>query len=304
MVIGVDLGATNLHAGVIDAKGVIKKEIVYTYTKSSRHAVIDEIADVIRSLKGLYPSIEKAGIVCAGSVDTLKGIVIDAPNMADWRQVPIVDILKEETGLDIRLDNDAVGAALSEGWLGKARGVSTFIAVTLGTGVGVGVVVDGKVFRGGLRRGTEWGHIMMSMDSLYRCGCGNMGCIETFCSATALMKLARSRGMKVFSAQEVCLAAERNDDLALEVLDEYARFLAIAMYNYIIVLGPEVIVLSGGLSGSSRLFLPKAVGYLKGFMHGRVYMMPPGGVVSTDFFSQAGFIGAAYLCMKDRYIEL
>jgi predicted NBD/HSP70 family sugar kinase len=131
-----------------------------------------------------------------------------------------------------------------------------------------------------------------------------MGCIETYCSATALVYLARDSGMNnISSARDVCRLAEEDDAPALSVLDKYSRFLATALYNYIIILNPEMIVLGGGLSTSARLFLPKAKQYLKTFFNEREDIKP-GEIVATSFPDQAGIIGAAYLCMEHKRIAV
>jgi len=304
VVIGIDLGATNIHAGVIDEEGtIIEEEVKKAHYDIGKDAVIGQLIDIIQSFHHKFPTIKKAGFVCPGPMDIKEGVLLNLTNHSDWGVIPIVDILKDSTGLDITFDNDATGAALAEGWVGRAKDLSTFMAITLGTGVGTGIVLGGKVYRS-TTGGSEWGHIMMSLDGSYKCGCGNMGCIETYCSATALVYLARDSGMNnIASARDVCLLAEEDDALALSVLDKYSRFLAIALYNYIIILNPEMIVLGGGLSTSARLFLPKAKQYLKTFLHEREDIKPVE-IVATSFPDQAGIIGAAYLCMEHKRIAV
>jgi len=308
MVIGVDLGATNIHAGLVDEEGRISEEVIRGYDCTSKHDVIEVLLDVLSSLKdkarSVKKSVKKIGLVCPGPVDIDSGLLINVTNLPEWGEVPIRDMISDATGMDVHLDNDAVGAVLAEAWVGKARGLNTFMAVTLGTGVGTGVVLDGRVFRGGRRKGTEWGHLIMSGKGLYRCGCGNDGCIETMCSATALVRLAQKRGLNVLSAKDVCKAAADKDIIALEVMDEFSYNLARALYNYSLVLGPEIIVICGGLSASHELFLPGVRKHFTGLFSGREYMMPPMGVEATRFPDNAGIIGAAYLCMEDRRIGL
>ncbi len=304
MVIGIDLGATNIHAGLVDKDGNVSEHVVRGYAERSKHAVVDTLLEVVSSLKSKDSSVQKIGLVCPGPVDIDAGLLMNVTNMPSWGILPIKSMVRDATGMDVCLDNDAVGAALAEAWVGKARGLDTFITVTLGTGVGTGVVLNRKVFRGGRRKGTEWGHVIMSRQGLYRCGCGNDGCIETMCSATALVMLAIEKGLDVTSAVDVCSAAENQDRTALDVMDEYSFNLARALYNYIMVLGPEIVVLCGGLSASHGLFLPRVREYLKELFTGKEYMMPPLGVEVTDYPNHAGIIGAAYLCMEDRHIGL
>ena len=303
MVIGVDLGGTNIHAGVVAGDGTLREFLTRPYEQGSAAKVLEALSDAIRTLKDQYPQVRKVGVVAAGQIDRRTGTILKPVNIAGVDKLPLVQALEENTGLRVVCDNDAVGAALAEGWIGKAKNAATFIAVTMGTGIGTGVVIDKRIFRGGLDLGCEWGHVGMSHDSLYRCGCGNLGCTETWCSASALVQQARAKGMVVDSAMEVCRRAENDDPLAGEVMDEFARYLALALYNYTVILNPEVIVIGGGLSASSYLFLPKARELLSERLRSRPYMLPPEGVVCSSFPGDAGVLGAAYLCMEGGRIK-
>jgi glucokinase len=255
-------------------------------------------------MKKKYPEVKRAGLVAAGQIDRKRGLLLYPVNIKGLTEVPVVEILQEKTGLALFCENDAVGASLAEGWVGMAAASSTFLTVTLGTGVGTGVVLHSKVVHGGLNLGCEWGHIAMGFDSVYKCGCGNFGCIETFCSATALTNLAISDGLEVRTAREVCLLASSGNALALKVLEKYSSFLGIALYNYTIILNPEVIIIAGGLSKSSVLFLGRATEKLKEMLRARPYMFPPKGVVCSIFPDHAGVLGAAYLCMEKGRITI
>lgn len=303
MVIGVDLGGTNIHAGVVAGDGSLREFVVRPYEQGSGAKVLEALSDTIRTLKDQYPQVRKVGVVSAGQVDRRTGTILKPVNIAGVDKLYVVEALEESTGLAIVCDNDAVGAALAEGWIGKAKDAATFITITMGTGIGTGVIIDKRVFRGGLDLGCEWGHVAMGRDSLYRCGCGNPGCIETWCSAPALVQQARGKGMVVDSAVEVCLRGETGDPLAGEVLEEFAQHVALALYNYTIILNPEVIVIGGGLSASAYLFLPKARELLAERLRTRPYMMPPGGVVCSSFPGNAGVLGAAYLCFEGGRIR-
>lgn len=304
MVIGLDLGGTNIHAGVVAEDGTLLECIVRPYEQGSAARVLDALSECIRSLKDKYPQISKAGVVSAGQVNRRTGYVINPINIAGVDKLPLVQNLEETTGLSIACDNDAVGAALAEGWFGKAKEASTFITITMGTGIGTGVIIDKRVFRGGLDLGCEWGHVAMRRDSLYECGCGNTGCIETWCSATALIHLARAKGMVVDTALEVCRRGEAGDPLAADVFEEFAQNLALALYSYTIILNPEVIVIGGGLSASAELFLPKARELFAERFRRRPYMMPPENIVCSAFPDNAGVLGAAYLCLEGGRIKV
>ncbi|HQP32132.1 MAG TPA: ROK family protein [Deltaproteobacteria bacterium] len=303
VVIGVDLGGTNIHAGVVAGNGSLREFVVRPYEQGSAAKVLEALSESILALKDRYPQVRKVGVVAAGQVDRRTGSILKPVNIAGVDRLPLVEALEESTGLSVVCDNDAVGAALAEGWVGKAKDAQTFITVTMGTGIGTGVIIDRRVFRGGLDLGCEWGHVAMGRDSLYRCGCGNPGCIETWCSASALVYEARAKGMVVDSAMEVCRRAENDDPLAGEVMEEFAQRVALALYSYTIILNPEIIVIGGGLSASAYLFLPKARELLIEKLRSRPYMMPPGGVVCSSFPGDAGVLGAAYLCSEGGRIR-
>ncbi len=303
VVIGVDLGGTNIHAGVVAGNGSLREFVVRPYEQGSAAKVLEALSESILALKDRYPQVRKVGVVAAGQVDRRTGSILKPVNIAGVDRLPLVEALEESTGLSVVCDNDAVGAALAEGWVGKAKDAQTFITVTMGTGIGTGVIIDRRVFRGGLDLGCEWGHVAMGRDSLYRCGCGNPGCIETWCSAPALVYEARAKGMVVDSAMEVCRRAENDDPLAGEVMEEFAQHVALALYSYTIILNPEIIVIGGGLSASAYLFLPKARELLIEKLRSRPYMMPPGGVVCSSFPGDAGVLGAAYLCSEGGRIR-
>lgn len=303
MVIGVDLGGTNIHAGVVAEDGTIQEFIVRAYTKGSCELVMNALIDCILTLKDQYPAVKKVGVVAAGQMDRARGVLLYPVNIDGLDEVPLVSILAQGTGLSIACENDAVGAALAEGWIGKASQATNYISITMGTGIGTGVIVDGRVYRGGLNLGCEWGHVAMSMDGLYQCGCGNRGCIETFCSATALVHLARAKGMVIDTALEVCRRTEAGDPLARNVLDQFARHLAVALYNYTMLLNPEVIVIGGGLSASADLFLPQAIEGLREMLKRRPYVLPRE-IVCSAFPRDAGVLGAAYLCLEGGRIHV
>jgi glucokinase len=304
MVIGIDLGGTNIHAGVVDNEGNILDYIARPYSKGECDEVMGAIVETVLGLKEKYPEVKRAGLVSAGQVDRKRGLLLYPVNIKGLTEVPVVEILQEKTGLVLFCENDAVGAALAEGWVGMAASSSTFITVTLGTGVGTGAVLHNKVLHGGLNLGCEWGHIAMGLESVYKCGCGNSGCIETFCSATALAQIAVSDGLDIKSAKDVCMLASSGDALALKIMEKYSSYLGIALYNYTIILNPEVIIIAGGLSRSSGLFLSRAIEKLREMLSTRPYMFPPKGVVCSTFPDYAGVLGAAYLCMEKGRIVL
>jgi glucokinase len=304
MVIGIDLGGTNIHAGVVNSSGSIIEYVTRPYSKGECDVVMGAIIETVNDLKQKHPEVKRAGLVSAGNVDRKRGLLLYPVNIKGLTEVPVVEILQEKTGLSVFCENDAVGATLAEGLVGKAASTSSYITVTLGTGVGTGCVLHNHVLHGGLNLGCEWGHVTMGMDSVYRCGCGNYGCIETFCSATALLEIARHEGLKAETPKDVCAMAASGDTLAGKIMDMYSHYLGRALYNYAVMLNPEIIVLAGGLSKSADLFLFKATEILRQMFSSRPYMFPPKGIACSEFPDKAGVLGAAYLCIEGGRIKI
>ena len=301
--IGFDLGATNLHAGVVSETGQLQDVLIRQYPGNDFDTVISLVCETVAKFRNRFPDISRMGVVCPGQVQVDQGLLINPINMDGWGSVALVKILEEKTGLRVFLDNDAVGAALAEGWIGQARDMQTYICVTLGTGVGTGVVIDGRVFRGAGGYGCEWGHIAMEADGPYECGCGNRGCIETHCSATALVRLAADNGIAAATAREVCNLADAGNGAALRTMEVFSQYLAQALYNYIMILNPETVVLCGGLSAAAPLFLARVKESVAARLSRRRHMLPSGGVRVSGFSDESGIIGAAYLCLEEGRIK-
>ncbi len=293
MLMGIDLGGTNIHAGVVTSDGELVKSVVKGHDGTN---VMQDVLRVIEALRSDFPDVACVGVACPSQVDKSRGVLLHAANIPELNDFPLVSFLEDATGLKINIDNDATAAALAEGWVGMARQARTFMSVTLGTGVGTGVVLDGAVYRGGQGWGSEWGHLMITDGSLYRCGCGNYGCIETHCSATALYKSGLHAGLDVASAKDVCGLVRGGDAAAVAVMAEYAQYLGRALYSYSCIIAPETIVLGGGLTAASDLYLPAAKAVLAELFAPRPHMIPE--VVCTAFPSHAGIVGAAYLCLE------
>lgn len=299
MFIGIDLGGTNLHAGVVGADGRLLRTNVAKHLGSN---VLAEIKAAVNELKRAFPEVRGLGLAVPGQIDQRSGELLLVTNLRSLEGLNLGRELAAMTDLPVRVENDAVAAALAEGWVGQASAASTYLSLTLGTGVGSGVVANGRVFKGGGGYGSEWGHLPLAGEGYFRCGCGNAGCIETFCSATALVKLAQRRGIETESARKVCDLATAGDELALAVMDVFAAQLARALYAYTMILGPELIVIGGGLARGAELFLPAAQAMLEQSLASRPYMLPQ--IKVSDFASEAGIIGAACLCRADSRIQV
>lgn len=290
---GVDLGGTNIHAGVVTSDGRLVESIVRPHDGGD--GVLDQLVSVVGELKQRWPRVQRMGLACPSRMDRERGVLLNTMNIPSLQDVPVVALLEAETDLEVTLEHDAAAAALGEGWVGSARDVQTYLVLTLGTGVGTGVVINGEVFRGPRGTGCEWGHLFLDEEGPYRCGCGNVGCIETLCSATALVHLARGEGCVVTEARDVCSAAREGDAGALAALDRYAAGLARALHTYTLILAPELVILSGGLAAACDLFLPRTEKLLAASLRG-MDCDPPELVVS-GLPDSAGLLGAARMCL-------
>ena len=280
LIVGVDLGGTNIVVGTVaeDGSCLYGLRRCNTPLDSGPEGVVDQILEMVRDslsetrakVEGSDVEIVGIGIGSPGPLDTQKGIVITTPNLG-WRNFPLRDRIGERAELPATLDNDANCAILGEWWLGAARGASVVVGLTVGTGVGGGIIIDGQVFHGASDIAGEFGH--MTIDSTgRRCNCGNYGCLEAYASGPAIsgraiegVKAGASTrlpdyvdgDLSAITPQVVYEAAHDGDELALEVVKDTARFLGAGVSNLINIFNPEVVVICGGVTlAGDRLFAP------------------------------------------------
>jgi glucokinase len=240
-------------------------------------AVADRIVHMIRASveatrRELGPGIAVAGVGVGapGPLDTARGIVIVAPNLG-WKDMPLRDRVARATGLDATLENDANCATLGEWWRGAARDARFVAGITIGTGIGGGIVLDGKIYHGASDVAAEFGHTTIDITGR-RCKCGNYGCLEAYASGPAIAARAVEEiqagtpstiaryvdgDLARITAATVYQAAQDGDELAQEVVRDTARFLGAGVANFVNILNPEVVVLAGGVAqAGERLFTP------------------------------------------------
>ena len=310
--LGIDLGGTNIVAGVVDEnfKVIAKAE---TKTKAVRPAA--QIADDMAKMA--FEAIEKAGlkiddisgfgIGTPGSVDAKTGTIIYANNL-EFHNVPIADMLKERTGKDFFVANDADSAAYGEYTAGAGRGANDFVMITLGTGVGGGIIIDGKIRAGHNGAGGELGHTVIQMNG-EACTCGRDGCFETYASATALIRQTKQAMIKNTSSimWDICDndiakvsgrtafdAMRKGDEAAKKVVDTYISYLGVGITNFINIFQPDVFCIGGGISKEGATLvdpLKKIVGY-----DNYARTIEKKTVIKTAMLgNDAGIIGAAYI---------
>jgi glucokinase len=277
-VLGIDIGGTNLVVGAVadDGSRVVGLHTEPTGAAHGPDAVVDRIVTMVEATIAATGEIDPAadvvgaGIGSPGPLNTKSGVVILTPNLG-WSNMPLRDRISARLGLPASLDNDANCALMGEWWLGAARGARNAVAFTLGTGVGGGLVIDGKLYHGASDVAGEIGHITIDTNGR-RCSCGNDGCLEAYTSGPAIARRAveaieagaeTSLGLSAgedpsrITAQTVYEAAAAGDPLALEVVQDTARYLGTGVANLINILNPEVVVICGGVTrAGDHLFVP------------------------------------------------
>lgn len=247
-VIGVDIGATRLKAGIVDAQGNLAN---FTVTPTLAHegpqSIMGRVLDLVKRLLDRVPGVVGIGVGSAGRIDCSQGIVKFATdNIPGWSGTRIGPLLSERFGLPVMVDNDANAAAIAEGWLGAAQGCSNYLCLTLGTGIGGAMVVDGCVVRGAHYSAAEFGHMVLYPGG-ERCTCGGEGCMEQYVSGPALVRRANRVGLSCNSAEEVMDACRENNDNAVRVLKDFVLDLAWSLISLQNIFDPEVTVLGGGI---------------------------------------------------------
>lgn len=276
-IIGVDLGGTNIVVGAMPEDGSRQCVVRTQATRSDQgsETVIDRIvqlvelviADTRAETGAARDDFLGIGIGAPGPLDREKGVVIVAPNLG-WQNVPLRDLISDALGLPATLDNDANCATLGEWWQGAARGGRNVIGLTIGTGIGGGLILDGRLYHGSSDVAGEIGHATIDSTGR-RCKCGNYGCLEAYASGTAIAERAREaleRGsegsllpqladgdLERITSETVYEAAARGDGLARELVQETARFLGAGIANLLNIFNPDVVVIAGGVTRAGAL---------------------------------------------------
>lgn len=272
-VIAVDIGGTNLRFGIVKKTGQIIHKIVRpTEADAGRDAVIKNIINGIDEI--LYLSkIKKSSILgislaTPGFIDINKGIITFSPNLPGWRNVNLGKIIKDSLGIPVTIENDANAAAFGERWLGAGKNSSNLLCITMGTGIGGGIILDNKIWHGDKGMAGEIGHITVNPDGPL-CNCGNYGCLEAYSSGTgiinriidamkkgkktALLSMIKN-GINEITPEKIFLAAKKGDQISLELVEDAGKYLGIAISDFANLLNIKTIILYGGLVSSFSLF--------------------------------------------------
>ena len=255
---GVDLGGTTVKIAYFDETGnLLEKWEIPTVTENNGAQILPDIAISIRQYIECNQLDESnilgLGIGVPGPVDA-KGVVNKCVNLG-WGVFDIAEELSRLTGFPVKAANDANVAALGEYWMGGGKGYEDMVFITLGTGVGGGIVIEGKLLYGTHGSGAEIGHMVLNRNETAVCGCGKCGCVEQYCSATGISRMAKMHGMGDKTCKEIFDAGKEGDPAAVAVLDEYFEYLGEFVGSLCNVVDPEIVVLGGGVSKAGQMLL-------------------------------------------------
>ncbi|MCY9434767.1 ROK family glucokinase [Bacillus haynesii] len=311
--VGVDLGGTTVKLAFVSAYGEILHKWEIPTDKSGKTVTVSIAKAIDSKLKELGKPkhiLKWLGMGAPGPVNTETGIVYKTTNMG-WENYPLKDHLEAETGIAAVIENDANIAALGEMWKGAGDGAKDLILVTLGTGVGGGIIVNGEIVRGQNGAGGEIGHICSVPEGGAPCNCGKSGCIETIASATGIVRIAKEkiesdhrdtsmRACPDLTARDIFEAARKNDPVAGEVVDYVANHLGMVLGNLASSLNPSKIVIGGGVSKAGEILRSKVEQSFSRFVFPRAGEAAE--IVIASLGNDAGVIGGAWIA-KNQWLK-
>ena len=311
--IGIDLGGTNIKAGIVDNNGnILRSDSIETKKGAGAKVLIQDMAKLVQRLIDLEgitaDKIKHIGIGVPGIADNQAGIVVKAVNI-NFSNVNIRHEMQKYFDVPVYVENDANCAALAESLFGEAKGVKNSITLTLGTGIGGGIIINNEIYQGSNCAAGELGHISLIMDGEL-CGCGRRGCFEAYASATALKNQAISTvrdnkdtlmyekvngDIDKIDAKVVFDCAKANDKVANQIVDKYIKYLTEGIITLINVFQPDVIAIGGGVSNAGQYFLDKVRNVIKNSYEMARDLDKRTVVCQAKLGNSAGIIGAAFL---------
>ena len=315
VVLAIDLGGTKIIAAVISHQGqIMARESYLTLAEEGPQPVIDRIfsaTDHLLGVSDIDPSqLHSISIASAGAVDFEQGVVTSSPNLPGWRDIPLRDMVSRKYRVKTFLINDASAAALGEHQFGAGKGVNNLIYLTVSTGIGGGIIIDGKLYLGPSGSAGEVGHMTIDVNGP-ECSCGNIGCLEMLASGKAIAREAIRRisqgeessltkmvegKLEDTTAEKVGAAAEGGDSLALEVISQAANYLGVGMVNLVNIFNPEMIIVGGGVAQMGDLLLVP----VRRVAEERAFKLPAQAVriVPARLGDSAGVLGAAVFAFQ------
>ena len=310
--IGIDLGGTKLSAARVDESGrILARRKVDTQADEGAAAVLRRLVSLAESLK--TPSVKAVGIGSPGQIDYENGILAgEAVNIPGARNIDICSPVRNALKLPCFADNDGNVAAMAEAWIGAGRNEKAVLMLTLGTGIGGGIIIDGTVYRGATNFVAEFGHMSVEVEGRI-CPCGNRGCLERYASASAVAQTARERLSVIpppesslmekcggdpshITAKMVCDAVREGDAFATEVFDQACLYLGVGVGNLINLFNPSCVILGGGMSLAGEILFQRVRKVLN---MGRAYppILAAAKVVPAQLGEDSGVIGAAKVAL-------
>ena len=309
--IGIDIGGTSIKGAGITKEGKVLEVFSMPVIKGdSQDATINKLIDAINNYikdQGFKKEeILGIGLGVPGVMDTKAGVITYSNNL-QWYDLPIVDLIEKGTGLKVKITNDANAAALGEAKYGAGKKYKNIIMITLGTGVGGGIIIDGKIFEGNLGKGAELGHSVLVLDG-EQCSCGRKGCFEAYASATALIRdtkraMDKNKKSKCWEISEklgkvdarVAFEAERaGDEVGHQLVENYVKYLGEGCLNYFNIFRPEALILSGGIANEGEYLLSRLRKYFEDRNYG-FQGTPKVDLLVSELGYDSGKIGAGAL---------
>ena len=316
IVFGIDIGGTSIKGATINEKGIILDRFSLDVNKTdSPEYTLGKLCDIINSIikEDKYDEpISGIGIGTPGIIDYEKGMILSSPNLPTWSMFKIKDFIKENTKLPVEINNDANAAALGESTFGSGKSYDNVVMLTLGTGVGSGIILNKKIFDGNKHQGAEIGHMVIKANGR-PCGCGRRGCLEAYASATALIKITSeelkkhpesmmhevAKALGKIDARVPFIAAKKDDKVARRIIKNYVSDLSEGILNICNIFRPEAIILSGGVANEGEYLLDMIRKYIKKHHYGMLNS-PFVDIRQATLGYDSGKIGAACLILRNK----
>lgn len=304
-ILGVDIGGTDIKLGIVSAEGeIVEREKIPTLAGKGPRYAAERIAAWLEERRAGHPEMVAAGIDCAGLIDGSKGYLYYSPNLPGWEDLDLRGLFSGALGMPVTVDNDVNCAAWGEYILGAGRGTQHFVCMTLGTGIGGGVVADGRLYRGWQGLAGEIGHQVID-PSGPKCTCGTAGCLEAMASASSIVSRARSaiaagaesvlEDSESLTSKDVAGAAAGGDEVAIEAFTAAGRALGTGLANIVHLFNPEVIAVGGGVAGAGDLILEPARESMRGQLMADIFASVK--VVPAELGNMASLVGASMMAL-------
>jgi glucokinase len=313
--VGIDIGGTKIAGGLVDHKGhLLNREAIPTLADKGKKTSLGQVFQLLERLvkaAGGAKNVNGIGICAPGPLNPKTGVIIITPNLPGWVDVPLGQLVQKRFGVPTIVDNDANAAGLAEVLFGAAAGLRDIVYVTISTGIGTGIIIDGKIYHGKNGNAGEAGHVVIDVNSPYLCGCGARGCIEALASGPGIARRARVRleqaseppsllrtmvdgDLSKITARTVADAARRKDPIARAILDETGFYLGVWLGGMVSIFDPEAIVIGGGVARIGAPLFDKIRSTIPEYTINRMFV-PDLPIVPAKLKTDVGVYGAAAL---------